>query len=132
MRSLRELSPWDRGRPRPPYPDAAGGGHGPKPSHGVQRVLTMATLILAALAFYRNSFSVPFVYDDVPAIAGNPSIHQLSSALFPPAHLTTSGRPVVNLSLALNYALGRTDVRGYHAFNLAIHVLAALTLFAIV
>ncbi len=85
-------------------------------------------LLLAAFAAYQNTFSVPFVYDDVPAIAGNPSIHQLSTALFPPAHLTTSGRPLVNLTLALNHAIGGTDVFGYHAANFAIHVLAALTL----
>jgi tetratricopeptide (TPR) repeat protein len=37
----------------------------------------------------------------------------------------------VNLTLALNYALGGTDPRGYHAFNLAVHALAALTLFGL-
>jgi hypothetical protein len=42
------------------------------------------------------------------------------------------GRPILNLSLALNYALGGANVRGYHVFNLAIHVLAALTLMGIV
>ena len=38
----------------------------------------------------------------------------------------------MNLTLAANYALGGTNVWGYHAFNLAIHVLAALTLYGIV
>jgi tetratricopeptide (TPR) repeat protein len=38
----------------------------------------------------------------------------------------------VNLSLALNYALGGTGVWGHHAFNLAVHVLASLTLYGIV
>jgi protein O-mannosyl-transferase len=43
------------------------------------------------------------------------------------------GRPVVNLSLALNYALGGSNVWGYHALNLAIHIiLAGLTLFGVV
>jgi protein O-mannosyl-transferase len=39
---------------------------------------------------------------------------------------------MVNLSLAINYALSGIAVRGYHAMNLAIHVLASLTLFGIV
>jgi tetratricopeptide (TPR) repeat protein len=39
---------------------------------------------------------------------------------------------VVNLSLAINYALGGTGVWGYHAFNLVVHILAALTLFGVV
>ena len=43
-----------------------------------------------------------------------------------------SGRPLLNLSLAINYAISGTAVWSYHALNLAIHVLAGLTLFAIV
>jgi tetratricopeptide (TPR) repeat protein len=92
-------------------------------------------LVIAALVAYHNSFSVPFIYDDTTAIPGNLTIQHLwpiGPVLSPPASLTTSGRPVVNLSLAINYAFGRTNVRGYHALNLAIHILAALTLFGIV
>ncbi len=43
-----------------------------------------------------------------------------------------SSRPLVMLSLAFNYALGRLNTWGYHAFNLIIHLLAALTLFGII
>jgi tetratricopeptide (TPR) repeat protein len=46
--------------------------------------------------------------------------------------VTVSGRPVLNLSLALNYAVGGFDLRGFHAFNLLIHILSGLTLFGIV
>ena len=42
------------------------------------------------------------------------------------AHLA-SGRGAF---LAVNYALDGLNVRGYHAFNLAVHLLAALVLFA--
>ena len=53
--------------------------------------------------------------------------------LCPPSHgETVSGRPVLNLSLALNYAVSGCDVRGYHVTNLAIHLAAALLLFGIV
>jgi tetratricopeptide (TPR) repeat protein len=93
-------------------------------------------LILATLAVYQNSFAGPFVFDDVPAIAGNPSIRQLwpvSGVLAPglDGGLTVSGRPLVNLSLAINYALGGDTVWGYHLFNLLVHVLAGLALFGI-
>ncbi len=87
--------------------------------------------MLATLAGYRGSFSGPFVLDDPKAITDNFSIRSFSTAWSPPADSTVSGRPVVNLTLALNYALGGLDVRGYHAFNLAIHVLAALALFGL-
>ena len=93
--------------------------------------------MLATLAAYHNSFTGPFVFDDVPAITGNPSIRQLGplGAILSPTldgGLTVSGRPLVNLSLALNYALGGEAVEGYHIFNLLIHMLAGLTLFGIV
>ncbi len=39
---------------------------------------------------------------------------------------------MVNLSFAINYAFGETRVWGYHAFNLAVHILAGLTLFGLV
>jgi protein O-mannosyl-transferase len=41
------------------------------------------------------------------------------------------GRPLINLSLAINYALGGYDVWGYHALNLTVHILAGLTLLGI-
>jgi tetratricopeptide (TPR) repeat protein len=97
--------------------------------------LAGGVLVLATLAVYCNSFSGPFIYDDSTAITDNPTIRHLWPiwpVLSPPPGLTTSGRPVVNLSLAINYAFGDTQVWGYHAFNLAIHILAGLTLFGLV
>ena len=41
-------------------------------------------------------------------------------------------RPVVNLSFALDYAVGGLRTLPYHVTNLAIHILAALALFGIV
>ena len=80
---------------------------------------------------YARTFSVPFLFDDLPTIPGNPTLRHWATALAPPANTTATGRPVVNLSLAINYALGGTRVWGYHAVNLAIHVLAGLTLFGL-
>ncbi len=90
-------------------------------------------IVLAALAAYHGSFSGPLVYDDIASIAENPTIRRLSPAALapPPGGLTVSGRPVLNLSFALNYAIGGTAVGSYHAVNLLIHVLAGLTLFGI-
>ena len=93
-------------------------------------------LVVAALIVYRNSFSVPFVFDERVAIIDNPTIRHLwpiGPVLSPPGGgITVSGRPLLNLTLAVNYALGGMAVWGYHAFNLAVHILAGLTLFGIV
>lgn len=94
--------------------------------------LAAALLVAAALAAWRNSSAGPFVLDDLPAIAENPTIRGFASAFAPPGDgQTVSGRPLVNLSFALNWAVGGESVRGYHALNLAIHALAALALYGV-
>jgi tetratricopeptide (TPR) repeat protein len=95
-------------------------------------LLAGGIILLAALAAYHNSFSGSFMMDDQFAITDNPTIRQLGTSLFPPGTCTTGGRPLINLTFALNYALGGMQVWGYHAFNLFIHMLAGLTLFGIV
>jgi protein O-mannosyl-transferase len=90
-------------------------------------------IVAAVLAAYANSLAGPFVFDDLPAILDNPTIRSLGGALSPPpGGYTVSGRPLVNLSLAVNYAISGTDVWGYHLLNIAIHCLAALVLYGIV
>jgi tetratricopeptide (TPR) repeat protein len=92
-------------------------------------------IIVAALAAYHNSFSGPFVFDDIPAIVDNPSIRHLwpiTRVMAPPLTAAgATGRPMVNLSLAVNYALGGTNVAGYHAGNLLLHIAVALLLFSL-
>jgi tetratricopeptide (TPR) repeat protein len=121
-------------------------------------VLPSVLILGALLAAYSSSFAGLLVFDDEPAIAANPHIRHLwplSDAAAAPADTTVAGRPVVSLTLALNYALAPRDTRdafvasndpagqtassdairnnlwGYHALNLAIHALAALTLFGV-
>ncbi len=94
-------------------------------------------MVGAALLAYQNSFTGPFIYDDESSILTNPTIRHLwpiGNVLSPPhgGGLTVEGRPVINLSLAINYALGGTKVWGYHALNLIVHILAGLTLYGVV
>ena len=95
----------------------------------------MAILVLAVGAAYANSFHGPFIFDDVASIVNNRSLRHLGSwqvLAAPPEAVTTIGRPLVNLSLAVNYAIGGLAVEGYHVANLVLHVLAALALFGLV
>jgi len=95
-----------------------------------------AVIAAAALAAYHNSFSGQFAFDDVPAVADNPTIRHLTDlrAVFSPptGGYTVSGRPILNLSLAIDYAFCGKNVWLYHATNLLIHILAGLTLFGVV
>jgi tetratricopeptide (TPR) repeat protein len=56
----------------------------------------------------------------------------LGRVLFPGANTPAAGRPLVSLSFALNYAAGGLDPRGYHAFNLALHLSCALLILSLV
>ncbi len=94
-------------------------------------------LALAALAAYANSFRAPFLYDDEPSILDNPTIRllwPLTGPLTPPNEggPAVSGRPLVNLSLAVNYAISGTRPWSYHVFNLAFHIIGGLALFGLV
>ena len=92
-------------------------------------------LVVAGVLAYATSFSNPFLYDDQTAIVKNTQIRTLSPLsvpLTPPRDTPVAGRPLANLSLAVNYAYGGLDVTSYHVTNLALHLLVALVLFGIV
>ena len=100
------------------------------------RPLALAGLIVvAAVIAYANSFRVPLLLDDVLAVKQNASIRHLwpLTAVFrTPEYSGTSGRPLLNLSFALNYAVGGQKVWGYHAVNFVLLLLSGLTLMGIV
>ena len=94
-----------------------------------------ALLVVLGVLAYANSFSNPFILDDRRAVVENEQIRRLwplSIPLSPPAETPVARRPIVNLSFAVNYAIDGLDVGGYHAGNLALHLLSALVLFGLV
>ncbi len=91
-----------------------------------------AAIVLAGVLTYANSLGNPFLFDDNSAILQNPSIRSASTALAPPAETPVAGRPLVNASFALNYALGGTEAWGYRAVNLGLHVACGLVILLLV
>jgi len=94
-----------------------------------------AAIACAGFLAYSNSLTGPFVFDDLAAIVDNQSIHEwwrFGDILFPERELPTAGRPLVNLSFGLNYAVGGLNVTGYHLVNIAFHIACALVIFGIV
>lgn len=106
------------------------------PSSFLQRRATFlagAAIAVAAALAYANSFFGPFIFDDFLSIPQNPTLHSLTAALTPPGGgVTVTGRPVLNLSFALNWLVSGDAVWSYHWLNLAIHVAAGLALFGVV
>ncbi len=103
------------------------------------RILVAWALLGGAIgAIYGRAVHAPFIFDDLSTIVDNPSITRLwpltgdSGVLNPPLTAATTGRQLVNLSLALNYYFGQLDPFGYHVFNILVHLGSALLLWAIV
>jgi tetratricopeptide (TPR) repeat protein len=95
--------------------------------------LLVALLAGACVATYWSSLQGALISDDLVSIVRSEQVRTLSLAnLLPEADTSFAGRPVVQLSFALNYALGGLDVTGYHVVNILIHVCCALVLFGIV
>ncbi len=93
---------------------------------------TSTLILLVGFGVYYNSLSNPFVFDDLDFIVDNPDIR----SLWPPAwahpndlpHASLNGRPLISLSLALNFAVGELQVYGYRLVNLAVHLATTLAL----
>lgn len=96
----------------------------------------VAVLLIALIVVltYGASLRGAWVYDDWPAIVDNATIRSVARAWVPPADTGSpiGGRPIVNVSFAMNYALGGLRPWAYHAVNLAIHLGATLLLFGVV
>lgn len=90
------------------------------------KIATPLLLLVAGVVAYHNSLRIPFLLDDLWLVRDNPNIRSFATAF------TDSSRPVVQLSLAVNYALGGGDVTGYHVVNLALHLAAGCVLFGLI
>src|SRR5580765_8118379 len=95
-----------------------------------------AVIVFAACLAYLNSVAMPFLFDDMPAVVGNEQIRDvrhwgdLWNTPIPGPNSPVSARPLVNLSFAINHMTGGLDVSGYHAWNIAVHALCGVVLFA--
>ncbi len=96
--------------------------------------LAPCILILAIALAYHNTLAVPFLFDDVHAIAENPTLDPVWRSLVPPSDSgsTVSGRPLLNLSFALTQWLGGGSLAVHHLANIALHAANAWLLFALV
>jgi Tfp pilus assembly protein PilF len=90
--------------------------------------------VVAVCITHGRSFRGEFVFDDTGAILDNPSIRTLTSlksVMFDNKFTTVAGRPLLNLSLAVNYAIGGRHPVGYHLFNYLVHAAGAYVLFSL-
>lgn len=88
----------------------------------------VAVLVIAILAaiIYSNSFDCSFHFDDQRSIVENYDIHR-----FDLKKIFSHDRPILYLTLALNYYFGKLDVFGYHLVNLSLHIANGVMLYFI-
>ncbi|MBW1993280.1 MAG: tetratricopeptide repeat protein [Deltaproteobacteria bacterium] len=96
--------------------------------------LIILLFIIIGSYIYSNTLSVPFVFDDVGRIKGNPdiSVTEFSLDKFKKAAFGKSSpkkRPVGNITFALNYYFHQYSLPGYHIVNIIIHILNGILLY---
>ncbi len=108
---------------------AAPAGEGPFAETFFRRAFLPAAL-LSGLAAYANTLRSAFHLDDLVVIVNNSTIKDLAHprAIFDEFNT----RALVGFSFALNYALHKLDVTGYHLVNIAVHLGAAAFVWALV
>ncbi len=87
--------------------------------------VSLCLLSVLILLVYSNTINGAFQLDDEVWITNNPVIRNLAAL---PSMLRAQ-RGLTMASLALNYAAGGLDVRGYHIVNLLIHVFNAILVY---
>ena len=93
-----------------------------------RRIFYLVLLVVVAVSMaYSNSFDGKFVLDDTGRIIDSTLIRSLASAS---STLTT--RYMVDLTFAVDYALGGLNPAYYHFTNLLIHLLCTVVLFLLV
>lgn len=90
-------------------------------SHRHFNLLALGIIAALILVAYSNTFTASFHFDDNPSIVENPYIKRVTAENLKKM-LLESNRPVVSLSLMLNYQLGGLNVVGWHIFNILFHV----------
>ncbi|NJL31997.1 MAG: hypothetical protein HC898_10400, partial [Phycisphaerales bacterium] len=100
-----------------------------------RRLLTGFLFALLALAIYYPSVPGALDFDDYPSVRDNLSIRTLWpiwDAMWAEKENPLAGRPIPNLSIAVNYAIHGLNPEGYRLVNIALHVVCAMLIFAIV
>jgi len=90
-------------------------------------------IAFVAVVVYFNSLANGFVTDDWELIFKHPFTKQIADwpSIFTSGHYAGAGgyRPLLTLSFALNYLIGRENPIGYHAVNILLHAFNSALVF---
>ncbi len=97
--------------------------------HRLVFILIVAAISLGVALGYSSVLHSPFNFDDGLVVLNNRAI--LNLATFFQLH-TIHYRHLFYLTFAFNYHLGQEDPFGYHLFNIGLHLVNSLLIFAVV
>ena len=87
----------------------------------------IAAMVLIA---YANTFTASFHFDDNPSIIENSGIRHMN---WDSVMAVLGGiRPVVYLSIMINYQVGGLDVRWWHIFNVGVHIINSIFVYLLI
>jgi hypothetical protein len=97
-----------------------------------KRFNIIACGIIAALVLiaYSNTFTASFHFDDNPSIIENATIRHITFDNI--AQIIRGVRPVIYLSIMVNYAFSGLNVIGWHIFNIGIHIANSIFVYLLV
>jgi Flp pilus assembly protein TadD len=96
------------------------------------RLKVLALLCFPGIAVFFATMHSPFLYDDAHAIQDNPYIKNLSEFQQTVGIQNIFNRSVLLLTFSINYALGQSEVFGYHLFNIFLHVCVGIVLYFLI
>lgn len=102
--------------------------------------LHLSAIVVLTVGVFANTLKNSYHLDDFYRVVDNPGITQISRPwqhFVDPTTMSTLDRiagyrPLLPLSLSINFALGGTAVFGYHVGNLALQVVAAALVYLLV
>lgn len=104
-------------------------------------LLALAAVLLVVLGAYKNAFEGPFLWDDRPLILEKPEARSIAAAIGgfrspfwegAPAKRTRGYyRPLTTLSYATDSRIWGEEAAGFHATNIAIHLINVGLVFAL-
>lgn len=97
---------------------------------------TIAVILLSLLSVSLSiPWHAPFIFDDIKSVVQNSTIRRVNdfqAIMHPPTGgVTVQSRPLLNLTLAIDYARGELDPKPYRLTNLFIHGMNSVLFFII-
>jgi tetratricopeptide (TPR) repeat protein len=92
-------------------------------------LVAVLLIVFSILLGYGHTIHYSFHFDDLKSFVETPGNHIKELTWSNISPIFHANRPVANLTFALNFYLDRLETRGYHIFNILIHIGSTLVIY---